>query len=143
MRTKKTVSFEKLVAKANFDILVGTYVHGKKDVALTKYHAITDVLLSFGGYAGFGFITETYSLEKFMREYNTTSNRLYNDEEIQMVIDAHIVSLNRIADMWYNETGNALPNVIDEGVVKDHDLYTEWRSFSAKHLEAENWVYLF
>jgi len=143
MRTKKTVSFEKLVAKANFDLLVGTYVHGKKDVALTKYNAIAGVLLSFDGYAGFGFITETYSLETFLREYNTASNRLYSDEEIEMVLDAHTVSLNRIADMWYNETGNALPDVIDDGIVKDQDLYAEWRSFSAKHLEAENWVYLF
>jgi len=143
MRTKKTVSFEKLLAKANFDILVGTYVHGKKDVALAKYNAITDVLLSFGGYAGFGFLTENSSVEMFLREYNATSNRLYNEEEIQMVLDAHTADLNRIADMWYNETGNALPDVIDNGEVKDLDLYSEWRCFSAKHFEAENWVCLF
>jgi len=142
MRTKKTVSFEKLLAKANFDILVGTYVHGKKDVALAKYNAITDVLLSFGGYAGFGFLTENSSVEMFLREYNATNNR-YNEEEIQMVIDAHTADLNRIADMWYNETGNALPDVIDNGEVKDLDLYAEWRCFSAKHFEDANWVCLF
>jgi hypothetical protein len=142
MKLKKTVSFEKLVEKANFDLLVDTYVGNDSDVALTKFSVVKNILLSFDGYAGYGHFRETSTVEKMLKRYNS-KNKMYSDEEIQKVIDAHVVSLNRIADMWYNETGNALPDVIDDGRVKDVDRYSEWLQYSANHFEDDNWIFLY
>ena len=141
MRTKKTVRFENIASKANFDIIVGTYVHGKKDNTRAKWDAMSSLMLSYDGYAGFGYHTDTTNIKNMLNNYEYRN--LYSDAEIQMVIDAYTADLNRIADMWYNDTGNALPDIVDDGIVKDQQLYSEWISFSAPHFEQGNWVFLF
>jgi hypothetical protein len=142
MSKRKTIPVSGIVEKANFDILMTTYVHGKKTVALAKWDFAQSTILAFDAYNGFSMWYSTQDVEKFIRKYNSEHNYLYSEAELQMVVEAHNVALNRIADMWYNQTGNALPDVVDDGMVKDNNLYREWIQFSAKHFQDENWVTL-
>lgn len=143
-KTKKTIKVSDLVAKANFDILVGTYVYGYKTISRAKFDCISNTLSNFDAYNGFNMLFCAEDVKSVIRNY---PNHLYSEEEIQMVLDAHKACETRIADMWYNETGNTLSEVFNEthenGWIKNHDLFTEWLQYSALHFEKENWVFLY
>lgn len=142
-KQRKTISVEQFVNKANFDILIGTYVHGNKTIARHKWDFAHSTLSTFGVYNGFNMFHNVHNVENILRTYPQT---IYNESEIQQVLTAYKVCEARIGDIWYNETGHTLSDVFNEthenGWIKNHELFTEWLRFSAKYFEEENWIYL-
>lgn len=141
--TRKTIKVSEIVAKANFDLLVSCFVHNNKTLGETKYDFAKYLLIQTEAYNGFNMYFETNQVYQFITKYNNEHSNLYSESELKMITDAHTASINRIADMWYNETGNILPDVIDEGIIKDHELHSKWIQFSAKYFQEDNWVKLY
>lgn len=148
-RKKKTISIEKMVTKANAELLFRS--HGDdadKHIALSQWETIKSMLMSFDGYAGYNYMNHRLDVERTLRKFvdmeiEDNGCCVYGERDIEKVMRSFEAERKRIADIWYIETGNDYDSMFPDGQPNNAGEWSEWIQFSNGYFNDENFIFLY
>lgn len=96
MRKRKTIEINKIVRRANAELLFKSHGNTVKypETALAGFEAIKYMLMDFDAYEGFKYLTHTEEVEKMLLTYIEDVKAkdkycVYNERDVKRVVEAH------------------------------------------------------